>query len=101
LSGAEVPETLDGVDMFEIGTPVTFASFFNRNEGAWYGLDNNMERFKPKNYFLRLRPEVHEVPGLFLTGQDVTSDGLLGAAIGGILCAGKVLGEHNPFSLLR
>jgi len=60
-----------------------------------------MERFKPKNYFLRLRPEVHEEPGLFLTGQDVTSDGLLGAAIGGILCAGKVLGEHNPFSLLR
>ena len=56
--------------------------------------------FEPKNFFLRLRPEVREVPGLFLTGQDVVCDGVLSSSLGGLLCAAKVLGRSNPLSLL-
>lgn len=75
--------------------------YYNAERGAFYGLDNNLKRFEPKTFFLRLRPQVPEVPGLYLAGQDVMTDGLGAAMIGGLLCAAKVLGVTNPSSLLR
>ncbi len=43
-------------------------------------------------FFLRLRPELPKVPGLYLTGQDVITGDIFGAKVGGLLCAQKVLG---------
>jgi len=99
-AGAKLPKTLDEVDCYEVGTPLTFAHMLKSKDGAWYGLDANQERFEPRTYFLRLRPEVPEVPGLFLTGQDVTQNAFGPSALAGLLCAAKVLGRRNPFDLL-
>lgn len=99
--GAKLPTSLDQVDFYEIGSPLTFAHYYNSERGAFYGLDNDMKRFDPNTFFLRLRPEVPEVKGLYLTGQDVMMDSLGGAMIGGLLCARKVLGVINPTSLLN
>jgi len=101
LKDAKLPKTLQGVDYCEIGSPLTFAHYYNSRNGAWYGLDLDVKRFEPETFFLRLRPEIPEVAGLFLTGQDVVSDGLAGAALGGLLSAGKVLGVLDIRSLLR
>lgn len=99
--GAKLPTSLNEVDFCEVGTPLTFAHYYNSERGAFYGLDNDMKRFEPKAFFLRLRSEVPEVKGLYLTGQDVTMDSLGGAMIGGLLCARKVLGVMNPTSLVK
>ena len=99
--GAKLPNTLDDVDFYEIGSPLTFAYYYNSERGAFYGLDNNLKRFEPKTFFLRLRPEVPEVPGLYLTGQDVFTDGFGPSMVSGMLCAGKVLGVKNPASLVK
>jgi all-trans-retinol 13,14-reductase len=99
--GAELPHSLDDVGHFEIGSPLSFTHYYEASRGALYGLDHDVQRFECKNYFLRLRPEVQEVSGLFLSGQDVVADSLVGAMMGGLLCAQKVLGFVNPLSLVR
>lgn len=99
--GAKLPSMLQEVDFYEVGSPLTFAHYYNSERGAFYGLDNDLQRFEPKTFFLRLRPEVPEVKGLYLAGQDVMVDGLGAAMLGGLLCARKVLGVTNPASLVH
>ena len=41
----------------------------------------------------QLRPDT-DVPGLFLTGQDVLTAGITGALMSGVLTAGSVLNRH-------
>jgi all-trans-retinol 13,14-reductase len=57
-----------------------------------YGCDHNMSRFTPQAT-VDLRCET-AVEGLYLSGQDVFSCGLIGAAFGGMFCAGSVLGRN-------
>ena len=99
--GAQLPSTLEDVDHFEIGTPLTYDYYYQSVRGAIYGLDQDVKRFEPKTFYLRLRPDVPEVRGLYLTGQDICASSLAGAMCGGLLCAQKILGAWNPLSLLR
>jgi all-trans-retinol 13,14-reductase len=96
LNDAKLPKTLD-----EVGSPLSYAHYYNAQRGALYGLDLDLKRFEPKTFLLRLRSEIPEVPGLFLTGQDIVVDGMIGAMFGGLLCAQKVLGLRKVISLLR
>jgi hypothetical protein len=89
------------VDHYQVATPLTFAHFIKSEHGAFYGLDHGMKRFEPKTFFLRLRPEVPEVPGLYLTGQDIVTIGFECALLGGVLCASKVLGVFNPKAFVK
>ena len=99
--GANLPLSLDDVSHFEIGSPLSFAHYYEASSGALYGLDHDVNRFDPEVFFLRLRPEVSEVSNLFLSGQDVFVDSLCGALLGGILCAGKVVGASNPLTMMK
>jgi all-trans-retinol 13,14-reductase len=99
--GAKLPESLDGVDHFEIGSPLSFAHYYEATSGALYGLDHDVQRFEADNFFLRLRPEVPEISGLYLSGQDIVTDSLVSAMLGGLLCAQKVLGVLNPLSMVN
>ena len=60
--------------------------------GEVYGLEHDMARFDAWTQ-ARLRPKT-DVPGLFLTGQDILSAGVTGAAYAGVLTASAVL-ERN------
>ena len=99
-AGAKLPPELDDVDLVEVGTPTTFKHYFRAEHGAFYGLDNDMKRYEPHNFFLKLRPEVRGVKGLYMAGQDVICDGIEACTISGVLAAGKVLGKRDPFSIL-
>jgi all-trans-retinol 13,14-reductase len=96
-----LPKGLESIDHYVIGTPLTYSHFLGSDHGALYGLDHDMKRFEPSMQYLRLRPKVPEVPGLYLSGQDVASGGINGAMLGGLLCAGVVLNVDDPLSLIR
>ena len=96
-----LPKGLESIDHYRIGTPLTYSHFLGSDHGAIYGLDHDLKRFDPKMQYIRLRPKVPEVPGLFLCGQDVAVGGFNGAMLGGLLCAGSILEVDDPFTLIR
>lgn len=66
----------------EVSTPLTSVAFTGAVHGGVYGLEASPRRFFSDS--LRARTPV---PGLFLTGQDVSSAGITGAMMGGVIAA--------------
>jgi all-trans-retinol 13,14-reductase len=89
LLHAHVPQTKGRVATFELSTPLTTRHFCNYATGELYGLDHTPRRFEQR----WLRPRT-QVPGLFLTGQDIASCGVAGALMGGVVCASHILGRN-------
>jgi len=85
------PQIRDKIDYVEIGSPVTNKTYLGQPHGEIYGLDHTKERFDP--YMVaKLRPET-DIPGLFLTGQDILTCGYTGALFAGAISAQAVLGR--------
>mmetsp|Transcript_48332 Transcript_48332/g.135971 ORF Transcript_48332/g.135971 Transcript_48332/m.135971 type:complete len:592 (+) Transcript_48332:218-1993(+) len=97
----DLPKGLEGVDHFQIGTPLTASRLLGSEHGAAYGLEPNMKRFEPSMYYLRLRSKLPEVSGLYLTGQDIVTPGFPAAMMGGLVCAAVMLEVTDPFTLLQ
>ena len=72
--------------------PVTAHKSSLLSQGETYGLDNNKERFDDPWLFAKLRPET-DVPGLYLTGQDTMSVGVLPSLVSGVFAGGAVIGR--------
>ncbi|MFI5366043.1 MAG: phytoene desaturase family protein [Candidatus Binatia bacterium] len=81
-----VPQAKDHIDLYELSTPLTTKHFCNYQMGELYGLDHTPGRFGQPI----LRPQT-PLPGLYLTGQDIATAGVVGALIGGVLSASAIL----------
>ncbi len=66
----------------ELSTPLSSVAFTAAEHGGVYGLEASPRRFLSS----ALRAKT-PVTGLYLTGQDVTSAGIMGAMMGGVLSA--------------
>jgi len=86
------PQMRDCIDFTDIGSPVTNKHYIAQPHGELYGLDHSVSRFDPL-MVAKLRPQT-DVPGLFLTGQDILTCGFTGAMFGGVLAAHAVLGRN-------
>lgn len=84
---AAIPGLADLVEASEVSTPLSFEHFVGRAHGSFYGVPAI-----PRRYELEwTRPET-PIRGLWLTGSDVASLGVMGAAIGGAITASRVIG---------
>ncbi len=83
-----VPGVSEVVDVAEVSTPLTYERFLRRRRGGFMGLEASPERFRAR--WLRAPTAL---PGLYLSGQDVTTDGIIGALTGGLAAASAVAGE--------
>lgn len=90
-----LPQLRGQVDHAELSTPLSTAHFAGHARGEIYGLDCS-----PARYELPLRAKT-SVPGLYLTGADLASPGVGGAAFGGVMAAAAVLGPKVMWSLMR
>lgn len=70
------------LDHHELATPLSTDLFARPYHGSIYGLAHTPDRFADP--WLRCRSPVQ---GLFLSGSDVSSCGVMGAFMGGLLCA--------------
>ncbi|MEO1056918.1 MAG: hypothetical protein AAFY28_08400, partial [Actinomycetota bacterium] len=91
-----VPGVSEVVDVAEVSTPLTYERFLRRKRGGFMGLEASPERFRAR--WLRAPTAV---PGLYLSGQDVTTDGIIGALTGGLAAASAVAGEDLMSAALR
>ena len=86
------PQMRDCIDFTEIASPVTNKHYLAQPHGEIYGLDHSIERFDPL-MVAKLRPAT-DIPGLYLTGQDILSCGFTGALFAGVLGAQAALGRN-------
>ena len=94
LFKAEFPDLADLVVLRELSTPLATESITGHHEGRFYGLDGTPERVLSD----ALRAKT-PIGGLYLSGQDVVSQGIQGALWGGILCAASI--DPRVFKQLR
>ena len=98
----QVPSARGNIDCMELSTPITTRHFMNYGHGEIYGFSST-----PQRYALRELGARTPIPGLFLTGQDVASLGVVGALFGGVISASAALGKNlfsavsKPFQLQR
>ncbi|WP_433988648.1 All-trans-zeta-carotene desaturase (plasmid) [Pseudoseohaeicola sp. NH-UV-7] len=79
------PDLAELVVFRELSTPLATASITGHHEGRFYGLDGTPERVLSDALNAKT-----PIKGLYLSGQDVVSQGIQGALWGGILCAASV-----------
>ncbi len=78
----QMPDLAPMVAYTELSTPVSTEHFTCATRGAIYGLESTPERYS--NPWLRPRTPVKN---LYMAGVDVASCGVVGAFVGGLLCA--------------
>lgn len=84
-----VPQVKGCVIFRELSTPLSTRHFANYSKGEMYGLEHSPERFRNKY----LRPATN-IKGLYLTGQDITTCGVAGACVAGLLTANVILKKN-------
>jgi phytoene dehydrogenase-like protein len=92
---AHIPGLAGLIEFQELATPLTLEHFLDNPGGSFYGVP-----CRPGRLFAPYTHARSPVPGLYLTGQDVMSPGVAGAMMGGIKCAGALLGPFGFFRLM-
>ncbi|AXI42652.1 NAD(P)/FAD-dependent oxidoreductase [Sulfitobacter sp. SK011] len=88
------PDLADLVVFRELSTPLATAAITGHHQGRFYGLDGTPERA-----LSRALKAKTPIEGLYLSGQDVVSQGIQGALWGGVLAAASV--DPRVFRQLR
>jgi all-trans-retinol 13,14-reductase len=78
----ELPQLQGAIIHAELSTPLSTTHFCAHPQGEIGGLAHTPARFEAK----RLGPRT-PIPGLYLTGADANTTGVIGAMIGGVLTA--------------
>ena len=81
------PKTRGSVEYVSVATPLTNTYYLNRPDS--YGLEHTVKHYAGS--LDEMRPDTR-IPGLWMTGQDVATVGIVGALNGGILTAHALLG---------
>jgi len=90
------PGFRDLVEHSELGTPLTFEYFTAAPSGSIYGYPGT-----PEKYRLPWLAPATPIRNLYLTGSDVISLGIMGALMGGVVTASRLLGPLGFFSIMR
>ena len=91
----QVPETCGVVTTWELSTPLSTRHFANAARGEMYGLAHTPARFDLRE----LRPRT-PIRNLFLTGQDISTCGVMGALSGAVTTASVIL-KRNVFRAIQ
>lgn len=85
----QVPSVVENTAYTELSTPLTTRHFMNYGHGEIYGVASTPERFLVRELGART-----PIRGLYLTGQDVASLGVVGALYGGVIGASAAAGKN-------
>jgi all-trans-retinol 13,14-reductase len=90
----QVPSVVGNIAYSELSTPLTTRHFMNYGHGEIYGIASTPDRFLMRELGTRT-----PIRGLYLTGQDAASLGVVGALFGGVIGASAAAGR-NFFSVV-
>jgi phytoene dehydrogenase-like protein len=92
----QYPGFRDLVEYSEVGTPLTFEHFAATPSGAIYGFPGTPDKYR-KSWFGPDTP----IRNLYLTGSDAGLLGIVGALMGGVLAASRLLGVFGFLRIMR
>jgi all-trans-retinol 13,14-reductase len=92
----QMPHLEGKIDYSEVSTPLSTSHFCRYEHGQAYGLAHHKDRFKQD----WLKPKT-SLPGLYLTGQDVVSCGVVGALMAGMITAMSLVGFRVAGQLMK
>jgi all-trans-retinol 13,14-reductase len=96
LAEKHIPGLTALVKFKELSTPITMERFSGRPFGAMYGYKPTVKKFE------KIRFRAHSpLKGLYLTGSDICSMGIVGALMGGLACTSSILGPLGLFKVVR
>lgn len=78
------------VDYCELSTPLTVESFTGHPGGRIYGQPMTPQVVASRSF----KPDTH-VKNLYLTGTDILAPGVMGAFMGGVFCAARIMGAFG------
>lgn len=90
----QAPSVAGNVAYTELSTPLTTRHFMNYSHGEIYGIASTPDRFLTRELGART-----PIRGLYLTGQDAATLGVVGALYGGVIGASAAAGK-NFFSVV-
>lgn len=91
----QIPHLEGKVSYYELSTPLSTIKFANYAEGEVYGIDHDVNRFSQR----KLKPST-PIKNLYLSGQDIVSCGIGGAAMSGVITA-SVLIKGNAMAVIN
>lgn len=91
----QLPHLRGEVSYHELSTPLSTIKFANYADGEIYGVDHDTKRFSQRE----LKPTT-PIKNLYLSGQDIVSCGIGGAAMSGVITA-SVLLKGNAMSVIN
>lgn len=92
----QLPHLRGKIDYSEVSTPLSTSHFCRYKQGEAYGLAHTKARFEQD----WLTPKTR-VQGLYLTGQDLISCGVVGALMAGMVTAMSVVGLRGTGTLIK
>ena len=92
----KLPQLRGKVDYVEFSTPLSTQHFNAYSRGELYGMDHTPERFQQE----WLKPKTN-IKGLWLTGQDILSCGVVGAMMSGVLTTIALVGPIKALPVLK
>ncbi len=91
----QMPHLEGKIDYYETSTPLSTDYFCRYEHGEAYGLAHTKHRFEQE----WLNPKT-KIPGLYLTGQDIVSCGVVGALMSGMMTTLSIVGLLSGRKLL-
>ncbi|KAK3603230.1 hypothetical protein CHS0354_007559 [Potamilus streckersoni] len=91
------PQLAGKMEYIEVGTPITNRHYLGYPKGEMCGLDHRLNRFSP-DIFSKIRAKT-DIPGLYLTGQDVVTGGFVSSLYSGVFTASAILNKKLLINL--
>ena len=92
----EIPGIRDQIEQYYTSTPLTYLDYTGIPDGAMYGVVRDVEAVAAGSVSCRT-----SIPNLLLTGQNITSHGMLGVLAGSLLTCSEVLTVEELFHQLK
>jgi all-trans-retinol 13,14-reductase len=92
----KMPQLRGKIDYYETSTPLSTDFFCRYERGELYGIDHTQQRFAQQ----WLKPKT-DIPGLYLTGQDILTCGVCGAMMAGMITAMQIVGFRRTGQLMK
>jgi all-trans-retinol 13,14-reductase len=92
---AEIPGIRNSIESYYTSTPLTYLDYTGTPNGSMYGMAKDVNTLGTGSVSCRTN-----IPNLLLTGQSITSHGMLGVLAGSLVTCSEVLTMDEIFSQL-